>query len=546
MPVSTAELSYASLGGKPIISIRSAIEAFTENGWDLSRFMGKANSFTNSIGEEPGRGYVLMAADTLNTLNTSTPLNLVFGQGGSDESIELQGIYIRTATRITPGASQSTGAIFLVELVDTRYYLQRKLINKRYNCRYLRDTSSSYVTATTNSGTPWTWSQVITDLWNANSTLIGGIGTLPGLTDLTSKPENLRYEGVPAWEALNDACRRCGCTVVLDNAFVNNFFVVRLGVIAGDTAPSFFNAGGTNITKLGAEATFSASPTPRITGDGIFSDAEVLQGDSMIPKTIVVMFPTEFGGSQIRDELESTYGKWYPIKIDGSDSAVLPYHVACEFHDTPGDGRRIPRPNFNSGSELIRYELTTARFSSATDVDPSNKTDLTTRAKEIARDIYRTIHDCAIAHVGYMGVKFGADANPVIAGKTLTSVSWGDFGQGFRTDFYRSIPRLLPDVPYLIPQPGGGGGAQLIQFAITSVDCDAGTATGTVTDVLCSGAESEIGDIIELADPLSLLAGNPLIVEGRTGIAVKMSDDGLYGSCIYKIINTEDLGTNCA
>lgn len=508
MPASTAELSYANLGGQPIISLRSAIESFTDNKWDLSLFLGKANSFTNTIGDGPGRGYVLMSRDSLNSLSTSSPLNLVFGQGGSDESIELQGIYIRTATRITPGASQSAAAIYLVELVDTRYYLLRKSINKRYNCRYLRDTSDGYVDATLNSGDPWTWEEVITDLWDENTTsLIGSIGTLPDLSDLESKPENLRYEGVSAWEALNDACRRCGCTVVYDNAFANNFYVIRLGVISGDEDPSFFGEGGTDVTKSGTPATYSAGPTVRGGGgDGLFVDEEALQGDSMVPKTIVVMFPTEYGSSQAIAELEGDFGKWYPVSIDGSDSAVLPSTVACEFSETTGDGNRIPRPTFNPRTtELIRYELATARFDSDTDAEPHNQADLEIRAKEVARDIYRTLNDCALAHVGYMGIRFGPDANPVIPGKTLTAVAWGDFGQGFRTDFYRSIPRLLPDEPYIRPEPGGGGGiifgraTSAIPGAATPLIPSAFTFVEYLTDDDTVTPHTQIEDIDELA-----------------------------------------------
>jgi hypothetical protein len=66
-----------------------------------------------------------------------------------------------------------------------------------------------------------------------------------------------------------------------------------------------------------------------------------------------------------------------------------------------------------------------------------------------------------------------------------------------------------------------------------------------VTDILCAGAEASIGDIVDLSDPLDLFAGNPLLVEGRTGIAVKMAHGGMYSSCVYKIINIGDLGANC-
>lgn len=558
--------SYASLGGQPLISIGSALSAFAENGWDYSKFAGQANGFSTSIGEEPGRGRVLMGRSALNNLLTYVPLELEFGQGDSDESIQLQGIYIRAATRVSPGESQHKDAIYLVDLVDTRYYLRRKTVNKRYNCRALRSVSDSFVEATTNSGTPWTWPEVITDLWEANiQSLIGGIGDLPDLSDLESVPENLRYEGISAWAALNDACSRCGCAVVYDNAFASNFYVVRLGVISGDEDPPFFGEGGTDVTTEGQEANLSSDPLvrPAQGGDGLFLDEEVLQGNSIAPKIVTVMFPTEFGASQLADELTSDYGKWYAVKIDGSDPDVLPSHIACEFHDEDGDAKRIPRPDWNGSedgaddSEAVRYELMTARFESSSDAEPTNQADLEVRAKEIARDIYRTLHDCSYAHMAFMGISFRSDegTNVTVPGKCLTSVTWGDFGSGFTTHFRRSIPILLPTEPFLIPQPGGGsggGGASQIQFAITDVVCSGTTVesiTGTVADVICGATDPIVGEEIDLIDPQSLLVGYPAAIIGRSGFAVRMEQDdsGPYPTgCSWKIVNVEAGYVECS
>lgn len=479
-----AEHSYANLGGQPIISAVSAMIAFDENGWDSSAWAGKANSYHCPAGEEIGTGWVLMFRNRLDELSTSAALTLTFGQGGSDESIEIQGLYIRSAQRVSPGQSQSNDAVYLVELVDTRYQLNRKSINKRYNCRPLRDTSDTYVTATKNAGTPWTWSEVIEDLWDANDTLIGSMGTLPDLTDLTSTPENLRYEGTSAWAALNDVCRRCGCQVILDNAFVNNFYVVRLGVISGDDDPSMFGDGGTDVTKAGVEATISSGPTTRPAGggDGLVTDEEILQGDAILPRYVTVWFPTEYGASQISDELTG-FGKWLPIKLDGTDDVDdMPGGVACEFHDSTGDSNRIPRPTFNT-AEAMRYELMTARFSSAASSTPTNDTELRDRAREIAYDLYRTLHDLSYAHLRFMGIRFGDDANVVIPGKCISSVTWGDFGGGFTTDLWRQRPYLLPEAPVVPPQPGGNPIRTMIALEdfVTNAPCS-DEAFGTCID----------------------------------------------------------------
>ena len=92
----------------------------------------------------------------------------------------------------------------------------------------------------------------------------------------------------------------------------------------------------------------------------------------------------------------------------------------------------------------------------------------------------------------------------------------------------------------------GGGGAQIIEFTIDTVDCDAKTGTGTVTDIMCSGAEVAVGDSVDLVDTLGFLVGNPMLLMGLTGLAVKMQQNGPYGAdCAYKIINLGGLETNC-
>jgi hypothetical protein len=104
--------------------------------------------------------------------------------------------------------------------------------------------------------------------------------------------------------------------------------------------------------------------------------------------------------------------------------------------------------------------------------------------------------------------------------------------------------RVVTGVPRV--QSGGSGGAEIIQFVITSVDCVGVAAIADVTDVICEGATAVIGDEVDLLDPLNFLAGNPEINGvGVTGMAVKMSEDGIYGDCTYKIIATGISGYNC-
>jgi hypothetical protein len=88
------------------------------------------------------------------------------------------------------------------------------------------------------------------------------------------------------------------------------------------------------------------------------------------------------------------------------------------------------------------------------------------------------------------------------------------------------------------------GGSQMVRFTLITVDCDAHTATGIVSNVMCEGADAAVGDSITLTDPLSYLIGNPALLEGHVGFAVKMVGSE-YDDCDYEIVSMDDLGYNC-
>lgn len=94
---------------------------------------------------------------------------------------------------------------------------------------------------------------------------------------------------------------------------------------------------------------------------------------------------------------------------------------------------------------------------------------------------------------------------------------------------------------------GGGGGAQIIRFTVTSVSCPGVAAVGTVTAVMCSGSEASVGDSVDLTDPLGYLVGPTALLIGHTGFAVSMHEPDPYSGadCVYEIMSMDDLGYNC-
>jgi len=538
-------IAYASLGGQPIVTARSAIQSFDKQDWDESVFEGRANSFTSPLGEEYGYGKVLMIRSSLDVLDTTTRYKLKFGVGQEGNEIELDGIYIRKAKRISPGVAHEDKALYLVDLVDTRYKLAKLRKNGVYqfNCRRTGGTADSYDEATLDNTYPparaWTWIRVIEHLWGLLNTedpsLIGTFSAHPNVDLLEDfnypdeiLPENLRYDGLSLWEALNDVVRRVGCAIVFDNAFVHNFFLVRLGSIGGgvypEDVPQFHSQGGSKVTVTSASTAYwSAGNTTRILGDGLFADDEVLQGELVVPNIIDVMFPTSFD-DQASGELTSEYGRWYPKSITG---ATLPATDYCDM------GGRVPLPSNNPFSRHIVYETKHARFAAAADTTPNNDADLDLRARKIAEDVYRTLVDCAGAHVSYAGIHYDDDSNPTIPGKTVSEVTWGDFGNGLRTDIYRSPPDLMPTKrPIRVLDAKGGVGGK-IWFKVISISIYYWELPGCeyiraeVTQKSCD-ANVNIGDIVYIFDPFFCWFNLPIAIMMRITGTATFAENGFW------------------
>ena len=195
-------------------------------GLPTDRWWGKANSFTLTPGEEPGRGWVLFRKAALDALTTSSYLTMTFVGTTAANQITFTGLTLVSYECVSPGAPNDPDATYLLELADLRHLFRLSPFAAGYRAYNVRTADGgAYQTATLNSGSPWTWQQVVTDL-----------GVLAGTGDLTlpftpnGTPENLIYSG-SAWAALNDVLTRLGCVWCFGTD--NTFAVVRLGA-AGD------------------------------------------------------------------------------------------------------------------------------------------------------------------------------------------------------------------------------------------------------------------------------------------------------------------------
>lgn len=192
---------------------------------------GRANLFQCPAGREPGTGAVLLSYASLKTLKGDADHTLTFEDDAG--KVELKRITVTRAECVVPAAADDDGRIYFVELADRRFHLLRRPINRSFNAVSKGGTSPEYHSATTNGGSPWTWQQLVTELW----TLCGlsGTPTLPATPHGTPQ-EFTFWGGVPnrfgraanCWDALCDVLDRLALVPDYDPV-ADTFSVVAAG-----------------------------------------------------------------------------------------------------------------------------------------------------------------------------------------------------------------------------------------------------------------------------------------------------------------------------
>lgn len=414
---------FASLSGQRICSASQALSEFDRMGFDTSVFEGRANSYRCPLGPDPGQAFLLMLRSNLNELTPTSFKTLTLGVGS--EQVEIPDLCLYEARRIVPGKSHDSNALYLLELRDKRFLLQRTgIINKRYNVREWEDVEDVYREGTINDETedPWTWGEIFEDLWDEMDADLAGAYEFEGLDpELDSTPENLFYENISAWDALSDAVRRCGCELKLDPT-TGTVSIIQMGIYESSEAPTWFDAGGTYDASDSGWGAVNGSRTPRQPGDFLTGDDETLFAPWRIPKKVRVVFPSNYPH---HDES----GSGYSYLVTGSTLDLGSYWTV----DAIADG-------YNDSEEVI-HDGMMARYRLPTSGQPENQTELVDRAKEVARDFYIRFMSGTPESLDFSGIK------PYLPGPNIHATTWGDVGDGMRTWIDRRSPKPVTLLP---------------------------------------------------------------------------------------------------
>lgn len=220
----------------------SVYDYFMVERMDASIFENKANAFSLPSGKDPGNGWVLMQSKDLQTLvsgmTTRFSISLTFKD--DVDTVTIRKLDIASAQALIGTEKYADNGISLVHLVDARSAAHFSAIDKAYNVRSYRvlvtggGNEPDYYEPTLNAGAPWTWQELIADLWQALPGVMTGYTLNATFPD--QPPENYTFRGLNAWDALNKVLDD------LDHTIFRNLDGAWTIAPKGDAQPDYFTA----------------------------------------------------------------------------------------------------------------------------------------------------------------------------------------------------------------------------------------------------------------------------------------------------------------
>lgn len=345
-----------------------------------------ANSLYVPIGREPTRGWILVRSQDYKLLNRTGSLYNTTYQLNIDEcypggnKLTFQNLFIVQARCVSMGIVNDPNAIYLVELTDARGIYSNKWFkyptNSYYNMPAVAYPNGTFYSASRNSGSDWTWSTLIGNLWGQMTKL----GTYPGLPSTPmGTPENFILPGVSAWDALNDILDLLGFAIAVNPVSATPYTIVSLGA---------------------ADATFTAAQTKylkRMEDDLAWIDT----GSGRVPGSVTVYFHRR----------NTYYGTEETVRSDASQWTTTPlYSVTINALSTftGAVGKHFIWDDFT-----VRYDIDGSPV--AADVTTAG-----TIAAERVQQYYNRIY---YGTLGFMAQSY-AGIVPFVTGSQCTGVSW--------------------------------------------------------------------------------------------------------------------------
>jgi hypothetical protein len=365
-----------------------------------------ANSFFCPGGRWAARGWVLVRRGDYDLLTdlyrTDFQLQIDdFLTGG----LTFPNLAVVQARCVSRGLAADPDALYLVELTDARGLLHNPWAAfptaTLYNVPSPAYPGQFYATSTA-GGTPWTWDEMVRDLWEQMGAFLGaypGLPTTPG-----GAPEGFFFPGVPALAALARVLDHLGLTLSANPLLEGPYGVVVPG--AADAA----------------HAALLARFAGRLEDDLEFIDA----GSGRVPGLVTVYFHRR----------NAFYGTEETVRRDNLQWAAEPFYAVTVPAPAPFDAA--------AGTGHL-WDDFTVRY----DVDGSPlAADALTAAAIAAERVGQYFQRITQGTIGYFKQVY-AGALPFYAGSQLDGVCWRQTGTpdgAWRTELIRGPQPPWPDL----------------------------------------------------------------------------------------------------
>lgn len=332
-----------SFSDKPVLDAKRLYENFRSRGWDTSAFDRRANSYRVFGGGKPSEGWILMRREHVKDLFEGPESNrkllhtLKVGyRGESDEGLrDISYVVADRAIALGKYPIRDPDAAYLVRLTDWKAIAKMVFLNTRFNPRIAnspgglpdftntspiqdrRDALDAIADVFTEAAAAIVDVSYRVD--RESKSLFSEIGSaIRGATfpdDVSEDvPENLRYQGVSAWDAACDLLFRAGymfCEPTRDPSLV-------LGICRTSNVAAESNVG------ISAQTIMTERKKDRIL------DADPLSGNVFLPKKVKVCFRRMWDGiDDTRSHADPFYVKEYTVeqylgeRISDTPSAVF-------------------------------------------------------------------------------------------------------------------------------------------------------------------------------------------------------------------------------
>jgi hypothetical protein len=402
------------LDGIDVIDARDILRALRQSGQRTDHVEGWANSVRISAGPVAGKAYLLLSKSDLDDIYESYSVTSLDGVGyvctanihdtETNATIQVFGLCpVKITSVLTSNdPTNDNDNVYLVEFADARHAAARSAVNYAYNMLLHDRTGGVYMhTSQDGAGTPWTWEEMLTDLWNLLPDCMGAIdltlATLP-----SDAPKNYDFQGWNAWDAITSAL-----------AEIDHWVVSSLD--------------GTFAIEPRSASIPDPSTTTTTWGHRLIDRSHAKQGQ-VIPETVTVFFPRKddyFPTDGLSDEQTS---KEYRL-------SRMFHVVQVETSDILASVETVP------GSQQVLHATMDALFDSTGAITNESACEAHAALKA-ARWLNYVYKDPL--HEIYNGV---LDISP---SGTLSGVIWHDLGTGLVTELVYSHHG------YVVPAPMHG------------------------------------------------------------------------------------------